>query len=62
MSKYMKVTESAGNQYFLCDRNKNHECSRVKLNIPCGDCIGTKDRTMAKIFNDNYGEGDYIKW
>lgn len=38
--------------HFICDRDKNFSCPRVKMNVPCGDCKGTKHVEFAKIFYD----------
>lgn len=39
--------------YVICDRNKNTICPRVKQNLPCGDCKGTKYMEFAKVFTDD---------
>lgn len=38
--------------YFICERSKNIDCPRVKKNIPCGDCKGTKNIKFAKVFEE----------
>ena len=53
MAEYIKVKEMYTPQaYFICDRSKNYICPRVKKNLPCGDCKGTKYIEFAKVFND----------
>jgi hypothetical protein len=53
MAEYIKVKEMYTPQaYFICDRNKNYICPRVKKNLSCGDCKGTKYIEFAKVFND----------
>lgn len=39
------------NAYFICDRTKNYLCSRVRNNMPCGECKGTKFIKFAKEFS-----------
>lgn len=39
--------------HFICDRNKNYLCPRVKKNLPCGDCKGTKYIEFAKVFKED---------
>ena len=39
------------NTYFICDRSKNYLCPRVKNNLPCGDCKGTRNIKFAKEFD-----------
>lgn len=43
------------NAYFICDREKNTKCPRVKKNLPCGDCKGTRYLKFAKEFE----KGEY---
>ena len=37
--------------YFICDKNKNYICPRVKKNLPCGDCKGTKYEEIEEYYN-----------
>lgn len=39
--------------HFICDRNKNYLCSRVKKNLSCRDCKGTKYIEFAKVFEES---------
>lgn len=38
--------------HFVCDRSKNYLCPRVKSNLPCGDCKGTRYIEFAKEFEE----------
>lgn len=35
--------------YFDCDRKKNIKCPRVRRNLPCVECKGTKNVKFAII-------------
>jgi hypothetical protein len=53
MSEHFIIKNAYSPQaYFICDRNKNYACPRVKKNLPCGDCKGTKHMEFAKTFDD----------
>ena len=53
MSEHFIIKNMYSSQaYFICDRNKNYVCPRVKRSLPCGDCKGTKYMDFAKTFDD----------
>ena len=52
MANFIKIREMYTPQvHFVCDRNKNKDCPRVKRNLPCGDCKGTKHYKFAKVYS-----------
>lgn len=60
MADYIKVKEMYTPQaHYVCDRDKNYACPRVKNGLPCGDCKGTKYREFAKVFNEEEEMKDY---
>lgn len=38
-----------GSAIFECDRLKNTKCNRVRNNLPCGNCRGTKHINFALV-------------
>ena len=54
MNKFVEIIEiremRTPQVHFICDRNKNIKCPRVKKNLPCGDCKGTEYFEYAKVF------------
>ena len=50
---FIKVEDMYTSQvHFICDRSKNYLCPRVKKDIPCGSCKGTKYIEFAKEFSE----------